>query len=201
MEKHLLSESEPKLDRPGAGLPIPLRWIARWMVPWRAKRTPWQESVARFERNSKKIEEISKTLSETQLNQRVLVAPIAGLEDSSRYWSAGMVLEHLMLAGRAFHQIIEQLSNGTVPPIEVRVEKVKPPVHQRHQQVVQDFQQFWTQFFPSLKLGPKHDQPRLLHPWFGPLNAHQWVYVLSVHHSVHLKQLRNIVDGLPSLKP
>ncbi len=184
--------NEPKLDRPGAGLPIPFRWVARWLVPIRAKRSHWNENVLRFERHARSIEAIAASLTEAQLNQRVLVEPILGLEDSSRYWSAGMVLDHLTIAGQAFKKIIFELSQDRVPPIEVRVEKVKPPVEQRGLEVVQRFHVFYSGFMEGLSAPKAGLTAKLLHPWFGKLNAHAWMYVHSVHFGVHLQQIRQI---------
>jgi hypothetical protein len=183
---------EPKLAPPGAGLPIPARWVARFTVPYQASKSRWDDNVARFERHSRAIEQIARSLTPEQLNHRFLVKSILGLEDSSRYWSAAMLLDHLMIAGPFFHQIISELSQGRVPPLEARVEKIKPPIHAHGVELISKFHAFWTGFVPTLTLGADRRSTRLRHPWFGPLNAHQWMHVLSIHHGVHLQQIKQI---------
>lgn len=192
----MANPSEPKLAPPGAGLPIPARWVARFTVPFQASRSRWEDNVARFERHSRAIEEIARSLSSEQLNTRVLVQPILGLEDSSRYWSAAMLLDHLMIAGPFFHQIISDLSQGRVPPLEARVEKIKPPLQTHPAELIAQFHEFWAGFVPTLKPGPDRRSTRLRHPWFGPLSSHQWMYVLSIHHGVHLQQMKQIAAGV-----
>lgn len=191
----MTSNNEPKLARPGAGMPIPQRWVARFVIPYRAKQSNWDENIARFQRHSKAIEELAKSLTTEQLNTRFLVNPIVGLEDSSRYWSPAMVLDHLMIVGTGLHQIVQYLSRSQLPPIEVRIENVKPPAKEHDLGIVQKFHLFWDQFVPTLKLGSDLYRTKVKHPWFGPLNAHQWIFVLSLHHGVHLQQFRQIVES------
>jgi hypothetical protein len=184
--------SEPKLARPGAGLPIPFRWVARFLIPHRASQSVWQENVDRFNRYSKSIDELAKSMTTGQLNTRFLVKPIMGLEDSSRYWSPAMLLDHLLIAGPGFHQIISELSQNRVPAIDVRTENLKPASHEYELDIVQKFSVFSSEFIPTLKIGANRLGARLKHPWFGPLNAHQWMYVLALHHGVHFQQLKQI---------
>lgn len=187
---------EPKLDPPGKGLPIPDRWIARVLVPWKSARSNWDSNFRRFQRYAQEIESIARELPKPALNSRILVSPITGLEDSSRYWSAAMVLDHLMIAGGAFSKIIHDLSHNRVPPIEVRVEKVKPPVQEHDPSVLERYSNFCSTFSQSLNLGAQTKSARLFHPWFGELNAHQWMYIHSVHFGAHLQQLRQIRSKL-----
>lgn len=188
-------KSEPKLSKPGAGLPIPMRWVARIVVPYRAKKSDWNDNLARFQRYSKAIEDIVKSLTSDQLNTRFLVNPIVGLEDSSRYWSVGMTLDHLVIVGSGIKSIIENLSHNKVPPVEVRVENVKPPLQEHDFGVVQRFSVFCTEFAPTLNAGPDRTHTKLRHPWFGPFNAHQWLYMISLHQGVHLQQIKQIVGS------
>ena len=51
-------------------------------------------------------------LSAEQLQRRVLVKAPMGIEDSSRYWSASMVLEHLIEVGSRIAVGIVELTHG-----------------------------------------------------------------------------------------
>lgn len=194
----MASPNEPRLAPPGAGLPFPQRWVARWVIPFQAKRSLLQDNLTRFEKYSRSIEDRAQTLTTDQLNTRFLVRPILGLEDSSRYWSPAMILDHLMITGPHFYQILSELSYGRVPPVQVRVENVKPPAQTHDLDIIQKYHRFWTGFVPTLKLGPDLHGTRLRHPWFGPLSAHQWLHVLSLHHGVHLQQFKQIVASFRS---
>ena len=189
------TNAEPKLAKPGSGLPIPHRWVARLLVPYQAKKSDWNENIERFNRHSKAIDDYSKSMTTEQLNTRFLVEPILGLEDSSRYWSPAMILDHLLITGPHFRQIISELSNAKIPTLEIRVDKVKPPVRHHELEVVQQFSRFWSEFIPTLKLGTDRFATCIKHPWFGRLNAHQWLYVLSLHHGVHLQQMKQVVES------
>ena len=48
--------------------------------------------------------------SEPELTEAVLVPPQIGLEDSSRFYSYAMVLEHLTIIGNAIGRIVVELS-------------------------------------------------------------------------------------------
>ncbi|MBS1958065.1 MAG: DinB family protein [Bdellovibrionales bacterium] len=190
------SKPEPKLAKPGAGLPIPMKWIARILVPIRAKKSDWNDNLARFQRYSKAIEEIATTLTSDQLNTRFLVNPIVGLEDSSRYWSVGMTLDHIVIVSSGIKTIIETLSHSKIPPVDVRVEDVKPPLQEHEFGTVQRFSTFCADFVPTLNAGPDRLYTKLRHPWFGPFNAHQWLYIVSIHQGIHLQQIRQIVASI-----
>lgn len=189
---------EPKLAKPGSGLPIPLRWIARFMVPYRAQKSNWNENAQRYSRYSQAIDEIVKSLTTDQLNQKILVDPIVGLEDSSRYWSIAMTLDHIMIVSTHISQVVSELSHDKIPAVEVRVENVKPPAQLHDLNIVAKFNRFWPVLISSISIGPDLNQTKLKHPWFGKLNAHQWFYILCMHQGIHLKQIKEISRQLGS---
>jgi hypothetical protein len=48
----------------------------------------------------------------------------------------------------------------------------------------------------------RRSKARLQHPWFGPITAHQWNWLMGIHQSIHRKQIEEILrlceNGLPS---
>ena len=56
---------------------------------------------------------LAEPLSAEQLQRRVLVKAPMGMEDSSRYWSAAMVLEHLIEVGSRIAVGIVELTHGS----------------------------------------------------------------------------------------
>ncbi len=55
-------------------------------------------------------------VEEKLLFKRVLVPPLFGLEENSRYYSVAMVLQHLLDVGSALQARIPKLSRGEKPP-------------------------------------------------------------------------------------
>jgi hypothetical protein len=190
---------EPKLAAPGSGLPVPMRWFAPFVVPFLANRTPQEVSSARYTALSKKIINEVSSLSVEQLNERKLVPPISGLEDSSRFWSVAMTLDHLLITGEGFKTAVIELTNGRVPPVEVRIENVKPPAKNHGVDVLKQFSDFSLSVIPLIESEVAKANPgwkskvRLRHPWFGGMTAHQWFFLMAIHQNIHLKQIRALL--------
>ncbi len=193
--------SDPKLQPPGAGLPLAqLVFLKIWLGPFVSKRTPPKKSRETYEKLTKKIIEYAASLSDEQRSEKVLVDPIRGLEDSSRYWSMNGVLEHLMMVSTGVEATILALSSGTVPNQKVDTAKVKPA------QKGQDYLAQFTERAPGLmsRLDEKLSQPnmnfesqlKLKHPWFGKMTAKQWYWLLGTHQGIHYQQAQQIASAL-----
>ncbi|MGZ3690691.1 MAG: hypothetical protein ACXVAX_04270, partial [Pseudobdellovibrio sp.] len=101
-DSSLAETRPPKLAPPGAGVPFYHRLLMRFFVgPFVAKKTPWNVSEQNFHKISGRILKEIENLSEKQLTTKVLVPPQMGLEDSSRFWSIAMALEHMVIVGEA----------------------------------------------------------------------------------------------------
>ncbi|HTL12193.1 MAG TPA: hypothetical protein VL588_06885, partial [Bdellovibrionota bacterium] len=102
---------EPQLQKPGAGLPLYQRaYLRLWLKPVVSRRMPREEVRASFDRLAGKlIEKISEIPAELR-NTKILVEPIRGLEDSSRYWSLNGVLEHVLIVSQGLETIILMLA-------------------------------------------------------------------------------------------
>lgn len=59
--------------------------------------------------------------------RRVLAPRLTGLEDSSRYWSPFMVVEHLVIVDDNMLGILADLVAGRRHPAPARIEDFKPP--------------------------------------------------------------------------
>ena len=186
---------EPKLAPPGAGVPFFHQFIFRFFVgPFVAGRTSWNESEQNFFKIGQKILSEIESLDEKQLNVRILVPPQLGLEDSSRFWSVAMCLEHMIIVGEAIMGGITQLTNDETPAITVDIAKVKPFGVMPAQECVDEFKFFINEDYRSFlkTIKNKNSNLKLNHPWFGQFNAQQWFWLLSTHQSIHLKQIREI---------
>lgn len=189
----------PRLDAPGAGLPLVQSFVARYYLgPFVAGRSDWDENLARFEAINGKILKTIEGLSDAQLAQRALVPPQPGLEDSSRHWSIAMTLEHLAHVGMNVRELIAALSKGVVPPVEVDIAKVKPLGKMAATEAVAAFREFaaTTRSFLQAQVGDRRSASALRHPWFGPFRAQQWQWLLAAHAGVHYKQIKEIKKQL-----
>lgn len=194
-----------KLQQPGAGVPFLDGLMMRFIVgPFVAAVTPWDQTKKSFASVNRKILDAAKRLDDAQLARRVLVVPQYGLEDSSRYWSAAMVLEHLVIVGAAIKSIVISLSRGHVPDFEVEIAKVKPTGVPSPQEALRAFEDFTRTVMDDIdrEVKDRKSKTKLKHPWFGPFTARQWHWLLAAHSVIHLNQIREIADALaPPKKP
>lgn len=188
-----------KLEPPGAGVPWPQRMVMRYILsPFVAGRSDWAQNQQVFTTTSLEILQLLESLDDWHIQKRVMVPPQTGLEDSSRYWSAVMVAEHLMIVGMGMRDIIVRLSQGKVPPGKVDTARVKPIGGRTPEQVMESYKQFITTLMSQIDTAVQDRDSKTVydHPWFGPFTARQWHWVLAQHNVIHLKQLRRIVAGL-----
>lgn len=193
--------AEPKLQAPGAGLPFSQRIFLKWITgPILSKRKSPAECRADYERLVDKfIQKASQVPAELRAT-RVLVEPMAGLEDSSRFWSLSGVAEHLLIVSRGMESIILSLSAGKIPGVKADVAAVKP----RHQE---DSLGEYVNYAPALmkRIDDRLAEPgmnfhsplKFVHPWFGGITARQWYWLLSAHQGIHYRQAKSIIEKLP----
>lgn len=188
---------EPKLGKPGAGVPFLERMVLRWYLgPFQAARSNWEEVDVSFQKLAAKMLKTFEGLTPEQMETRVLVPSQKGLEDSSRYWSVAMVLEHVALVGNYMKAIVLELSNGRVPPHRVDTALVKPTGKAGAAESAKAFRAFSETVVKDIQkgVGDRESRSTLRHPWFGPFTAKQWHWLLVGHMLVHYKQLKEIVS-------
>jgi len=186
------------LAPPGAGLPFVQAFALRHLVfPAYCLTTSWDKALAAFQAEGQMLIAMAEPLSAEQLQRRVLVKAPMGIEDSSRYWSAAMVLEHLIEVGWRIAVGIVELTHGSKVTVKADVADVKPKGG-KGIQIFQDFRQFLGDYSRTVSedIGDRNSKSRHAHPWFGDLNAHQWACLGAVHQSIHRKQMERIVTGL-----
>lgn len=193
------AEKAKQLDKPGAGVPAMQGFFLRWFIgPVIARFSNWDNDAKSFDHVNAKIMRIVEKMDDAQLATRVLVPPQQGLEDSFRYWSAAMTLEHLVTVGTGVKHIIVSLSKGVVPDIKPDPARVKPKEAMTPREALQAYQQFIATAVEDIDHGVKDRKSKtaLVHPWFGPFTAHQWHWLLTAHSVIHLQQLRAISGRL-----
>jgi len=190
------TDTEPKLAPPGAGLPAGELFIGRMLFALR-RMTATRESVnAHFQREREAIRALLQKCDAESGARRVLIERPRGLEDSSRYWSAWMTLDHLRIVNREMARIIQDLTHGRMPEGKASTANVKPSpdanaaVADEHEAACD------TLLSTVAQARDLNTALRFAHPWFGPLNAAGWHALSSGHMGIHREQLSRIIKAL-----
>lgn len=190
----------PDLAKPGAGLPWWELFVARYFLfPSACRRLTWQSAAQLFQNEGAAILRLWDSLPADRLAERVLIRRISGIEDSSRSWSVAMTVEHLNIVGFGIRALIHRLRQGESNPPVAGIEEVKPlgvaaPAEVRHR-----FERLLTEVASAARSElpvPRGPSPVAPHPWFGPLDAHQWQCLLALHQQIHRRQIEAICTGL-----
>lgn len=187
---------EPTLAPPGAGLPLPERVIARVIFGFKRLTSRPEDVTARFRAERAAIRALVDGVAEARRGDRVLIARPRGLEDSSRYWSVWMTLDHLRITNEAFARVIRALVNGAVPAGRVSTADVKPDP-QVSAAVDAAYELSCDRLLQTLnECSHLKTSVKYAHPWFGPMDAAGWHVLAAGHMGIHREQLRRITAGL-----
>lgn len=203
IERPSSPEPTPALAPPGAGLPpLQARLLRHVLFPVFCRTTSWDAALKRFQREGDALLAMASALSPAQRSTRVLVRAPMGIEDSSRNWSAAMVLEHLIEVGGRIATGVPQLMQGQ--PVSVRADIVEVKPRGAHDaDIVARYAQFLQHYQRTLAApaGDRRTRMTLAHPWFGALGPHQWVCLGALHQQIHRRQMARIVCGLAGENP
>jgi hypothetical protein len=188
--------SAVQLQAPGAGLPALEQQIMGKLLRFSACYLSTRRALAMFSREADLIVKYAAGLRPVDGARQVLVKRVRGMEDSSRHWSAYMVLEHLAIVNTGVTGMVRTLVAGQTVNRQVRIQDVKPRPGAGPEQIERFKQSVATYVQVIDTLPDLRTQARHLHPWFGPLDAQGWHMLGALHHRVHRKQLRRILAGL-----
>lgn len=190
------AERFPILAAPGAGLPKIERLVAHLMIRWRALCTSRDQAAAVFDAERLAILRLLDRHDSVAMAQPVLIKRIPGLEDSSRYWSLLMVVDHLRIVNRDIMKVIFSLGAGHLPEGEASIAAVKPSL-QVTPAVISAFDQGCRDFAKTVASVAKLKTPlKFSHPWFGPMDAATWHVMGGIHMRIHHHQMKLIQAGL-----
>lgn len=190
------ANAEPRLAPPGAGLPKIELYIGRLIFAVRRRTGSREIFNARFASEREAIRRLVGSCPEAAATTRVLIKRPAGLEDSSRYWSVWMTLDHLRIVNQAVTKTISALARGVVPPGKAGTAGVKPRVEVTAA-VVAEHEAACDSLLAAVAAIPDLKTPvRYAHPWFGPLDASGWHALAGTHMGLHRVQLERILEGL-----
>jgi hypothetical protein len=184
----------PQLAPPGAGIPAIERVVGGTIF---AVKRWWGSPngfAAEFRDQREAIAAMCATVPEPVLGERVLIPRLRGLEDSSRYWSVYMTLEHLRIVNESITGVIRTLTQGNVPPGRVSTAEVKPR-EGAGSEAVRPYEASCEGYLQLLSLAASmRTNVRYPHPWFGPLDAHGWYAMGAMHMGIHAAQIREILQ-------
>ena len=188
--------SEPRLDAPGAGLPKLELYAARLMFRrFRKKHNPESLNDLICTEKSKILKRV-ETIDEKRGMTRVLIDRIRGLEDSSRYWSVYMTLEHVRIVNSLVADTMASLANGKIPDRAASTAEVKPD-DGIGRSVLAEFAASCDKLISCIDGIKDLDRTeKLAHPWFGPLGIRDWHALAAVHFGIHRKQIKKILENL-----
>jgi hypothetical protein len=195
MQTNKEREIQDSLEQAGKGLPaIDALFLKYIGFPVLKRTVSWDKGMELFESEGRRILDDVKGLDESVLFQKVLIPKTAGIEDNSRYYSPAMVLWHLIYVGETIRDGIIGLSKNEKLDFVVKIENFKPFV-EISKDVVNDYELFLKEYRYIIEenVGDKYVRNYHAHPWFGPLNPHQWIVMSAVHQVVHRRQLEKIL--------
>lgn len=192
----ILHTNQPMLQPPGKGLPLYELLVARLLVWWRYSRTSRQEAAATFKFEKEEILRLSRELDQTAAARPVLIKRLRGLEDSSRFWSVYMTVDHLRIVNTEVATIIQDLVLG-VSPQHIATTKGVKPSSSANAATLNDFADACTRFEEIANKAQELKTPMTWkHPWFGELDAQQWHFFAGFHMQLHRRQILAIRDNL-----
>lgn len=186
---------EIKLQPPGAGLPKPELIIARIMFRTRCALTNYHSYLKLFSEERVKIRKRYSNLSDDDAKVRILIKRLPGLEDSSRYWSVYMTLDHLRIVNISIADIIAKLSSGIKPQGAASTAAVKPS-EQVTSSIITGYESSCDLVHKALSnANNKISSTTFPHPWFGEMTYQSWAALVGSHMGIHRKQINSILDA------
>ena len=189
----------PNLAAPGAGLPPVQAFMLRHVLfPAFCRTTSWDEALGLFLREGERVAAAARSLAPEALQTRVLIRAPMGIEDSSRYWSAAMVLEHLIEVGSRVATGVVELTHGQAASVKADIAEVKPKGG-GDSDIVAAYRAFLEDYADKVthRAGDRAARLTAPHPWFGDLTAQRWVCLGALHQQIHRRQMERIAAGLP----
>lgn len=191
------SSTAPVLAPPGAGIPAIERLVGGTIFAIRRRFGSKAAFSTQFARERDLIRSLYSPLADNRLTQRILIPRLRGLEDSSRYWSVAMTLDHLRIVNTHIAFTIITLLRGVAPKGVVSTADVKPNPDITPDvagSVITEYESSCDRLASVVTTDRSlHTPLRHAHPWFGPLDAHGWHAMSAMHMGIHRAQIARIL--------
>ena len=188
---------EPRLAPPGAGIPAVERFVGGTILALRRRFGTRAGASAQFDRERRAISALCMGQPAHTLAARVLIPRLRGLEDSSRFWSVWMTLDHLRIVNDSIAAVIHDLTQGRTPPGAASTAAVKPSALADAAVSVAYEASCDHLVRTCASVGDLRTPGRYAHPWFGPLDAAAWHTMSAVHMGIHRAQIARILRHAP----
>lgn len=183
----------------GTGLPPVEMFLQRHLIfPVLCTVTSFEGALRLFEKESRSLIAEVGMLAPLARERRILVPRLPAIEDCSRFWSAAMVLEHLIITGTSIQGVAQYLAAGRKPPGQASISAIKPRGELTGEACVDSFIEFSSEFVHTVRglSAAKSSKVTFKHPWFGEINLHQWVCLAAIHQRIHRRQVEAIISRL-----
>ncbi|MGB6221749.1 DinB family protein [Haloferula sp.] len=188
--------TEPQLAAPGAGLPAPELFVARKLFALKCRVGRRDSLLEGFREERARIRALLDSCPAEKRGTPVLIPRRRGMEDSSRNWSVWMTLDHLRIVNDGVGEFIAELSQERTPDVIIGTADVKPDPGVTGA-IEASFEQGCDDFLARIsRAGELKSKARCPHPWFGPMDAFQWLALASMHMGIHRGQIAAIIRGL-----
>ena len=178
-------------------MPVMELFIARFLFAFRRRTGNRNSFDAHFRKERALIGALVGSCDAESGARRVLINRVPGLEDSSRYWSVWMTLDHLRIVHREFARVISDLTQGVMPEGKASTADVKPDPAATAAVVAAYEESCDTLLAQAAATPDLNTKLRFAHPWFGPLDAAGWHALAGGHMGIHRAQIERILEGLP----
>lgn len=202
-KKYSADQVIKSLDKPGAGISLPARILLKIVIKkFVVRPRTWDECENQIQHLHKKLLRELENVTLELLTTRALVPAQRGLEDSSRFWSIAMTLQHLMIVGAGLQKFIIELGLGQKPTQVADTALVKPENLEYDLNIISDYKEFTENIIPNIKSTTSKNLSDLnlklthAHPWFGEMTAKDWFWLIGAHMGLHLKQIREIKKAI-----
>lgn len=184
------------LAPPGAGLPKGELLLGKKLFAVKRHLGDRASFSQRFRTERNRIRLLRNCCDEISGALPILIERVRGLEDSSRFWSLWMTLDHLRIVNDEIAGIISTLGRESVPMGKVSIAALKPNPGAT-ETVVVGYEASCDALLAAVDAAPDlQTETRFPHPWFGPLDALGWLALAAGHMGIHRTQIERILQGL-----
>lgn len=185
-----------QLAAPGAGLPALELFLSRAGFAILRRTLSRRRIQDWLCSETDRVLTIARGIPFEQLKRPMLVPRLTGLEDSSRNWSAAMLLQHLVIVDSGIGTLLTALSANETFKREVRIADVKPSPDAGAEQLAELENALAAYLEQAAAVENLHTARRHAHPWFGHLDGHGWHTLAALHTMIHRRQLMAMTRAL-----
>jgi hypothetical protein len=184
-----------RLAPPGAGIPALERFVSNLLLRTAsALSSPGSRAALVAQQQAAVLERVRA--AGPRAGQPVLIPRLRGLEDSSRFWSVYMTVDHLRIVNSRIAECLRRMIHGLPTGSPIGTAEVKPSVS-ADDTVVPAFESACEEL-AAVTADPLMERTFTTypHPWFGPLRPAQWHYMAGFHMRLHVRQIDEILARL-----